>query len=310
MSKKKGTKQLMKYQISTVADLDAAKKKALEMTTRCDENGRYFFTPRGEYPFPNLIEVQLNSYKWFLEEGIRELFDEISPIIDFSGKKIELHFLDHSFEDPKYDPETAKKRNLSYESSLKVHVRLVNKETGEIKEQDIYLGNVPLMTDRGTFVVNGIERVVVNQIVRSPGVFFARNAAFPDHFTAKIIPKRGVWLELETDKKGVIHVKIDRRRKVFLTSLLRIFGYETDKQILDLFADQRMEGKADYILNTLEKDSAKTVEDAYQAIYRKLRPGDMATASNAKQLIDSMFFDFKRYDMSVIARYKMNKRFV
>jgi DNA-directed RNA polymerase subunit beta len=302
-------KQPLRNQISTVADLESARKQAISLTTRSDESGRYYYTPHGEYPFPNLIEVQLNSYAWFLNEGIRELFDEISPIIDFSGKKIELHFLEHAFEDPKYDPETAKKRNLSFESSLKVHVRLVNKETGEIKEQDIYLGNIPLMTDRGTFIVNGIERVVVNQIVRSPGVFFARNPASTQYFTAKIIPKRGVWLELETDKKGVIHVKIDRRRKVYLTSLLRIFGYSTDKEILDLFAGNRMEGKIDSILNTLEKDSAKTPEDAYQAIYRKLRPGDMATAANAKQLIDSMFFDFKRYDMSVIARYKMNKRF-
>ncbi|MDF2379297.1 MAG: DNA-directed RNA polymerase subunit beta [Candidatus Gracilibacteria bacterium] len=297
------------FKISTVENLVDARKTALDRSTSVDQAGRYFFTSADEYPFPNLIEIQLDSYQWFLEEGIRELFDEVSPIIDFSGKKIELHFLDHSFETPKYDPETAKKRNLSYESTLKVHVRLVNKETGEIKEQDIYLGNIPLMTDKGTFVVNGIERVVVNQLVRSPGVFFGRNASFPKHYTAKIIPKRGVWLELETDKKGIIHVKIDRRRKVYLTSLLRIFGYETDKEILNLFADLRQEGQPDFILNTLEKDTAKTSEEAYQAIYRKLRPGDMATAANAKQLIDSMFFDFKRYDMSVIARYKMNKRF-
>lgn len=296
-------------QISTVEDIPAARKKAIGLSTRADKNDRLYFTPHEEHPFPNLIEVQLNSYNWFLDEGIRELFDEVSPIIDFSGKKIELHFLEHSFEEPKYDPETAKKRNLSYESSLKVHVRLVNKETGEIKEQDIYLGNIPLMTEKGTFIVNGIERVVVNQIVRSPGVFFARNSSVPHYFTAKIIPKRGVWLELETDKKGIIHVKIDRRRKVYLTSLLRIFGYETDKQILDLFKEEREGMAVDYILNTLEKDAAKTPEEAYQAIYRKLRPGDMATAANAKQLIDSMFFDFKRYDMSVIARYKMNKRF-
>ncbi|MDP3976319.1 MAG: DNA-directed RNA polymerase subunit beta [bacterium] len=297
------------FRLSTVEDLEGAHKQALALATAADENNRQYFTSKDDYPFPNLIEVQLDSYEWFLNEGIKELFDEISPIVDFSGKKIELHFMAHSFEDPKYAPEVAKRRNLSYESSLKVHVRLVNKESGEIKEQDIYLGNIPLMTDRGTFIVNGIERVVVNQLVRSPGVFFARNPSHPHHFTAKIIPKRGVWLELETDKKGVIHVKIDRRRKVYLTSLLRIFGYETDKEILNLFSDLRKEGQADYILNTLEKDHAKTSEDAYQAIYRKLRPGDMATAANAKQLIDSMFFDFKRYDMSVIARYKMNKRF-
>jgi DNA-directed RNA polymerase subunit beta len=305
MASKKATDPIA---VSTCDDLDAARKRVLESASR-DSSGRYSFSEFQEYPFPNLIEVQLNSYQWFLEEGIRELFEEVSPIIDFSGKKIELHFLEHSFEEPKHDPLTAKRKNISYESSLKVHVRLVNKETGEIKEQDIYLGNIPLMTGRGTFVVNGIERVVVNQLVRSPGAFFASNSAVPKYHTAKIIPKRGVWLELETDKKGVIHVKIDRRRKLPLTSLFRVFGYHQDKDILDLFADQRMEGQEDFILNTLEKDPSKTPEEAYQQIYKKLRPGDLATAANAKSLIDSMFFDFKRYDMGPIARYKLNKRF-
>lgn len=275
-----------------------------------DAYGRTNLSALEEFAFPNLIEIQLNSYEWFLSEGIRELFEEISPIADFSGKKMELHFLSHTFEDPKYTPHEAKRKNISYESALKVHVRLINKESGEIKEQDVYLGNIPLMTDRGTFVVNGIERVVVNQLVRSPGVFFSKNPDSPKYFNAKIIPRRGVWLEVETDKKGVISVKIDRRRKVPITSLFRVFGYPEDKDIMALFQDIVEVGSdQDYILNTLAKDPSKTVDQAYQAIYKKLRPGDLATAENAKQLIDSVFFDFKKYDMSVIARYKLNKRF-
>ncbi len=258
---------------------------------------------------PNLIEIQLNSYQAFLDEGIRELLEEISPIQDFSGKKLELKFLDHSTGEPKYDAETSKRKNLTYESPLKVHVQLINKETGEIKEQDVFLGNVPLMTNRGTFIVNGIERVVVSQIVRSPGVFFSHSPASPNMFAAKIIPKRGAWLEIETDKKNMIHVKIDRKRKIPITSLLRVFGFETDKEILDLFKDIITSIEHDYILNTLEKDTAKTVEEAYQSIYRKIRPGDLATPENAKSLIKSMFFDYRKYDMGPVARYKINKRF-
>ena len=258
---------------------------------------------------PGLIEVQINSYKWFLTEGIRELLDEITPIQDFSGKKLELHFLDHSLGEIKYDAETAKNKNLTFEAPLKVHVQLINKETGEIKEQDVFLGNVPLMTNRGTFIINGIERVVVSQIVRSPGVFFSKSAATPGMHTAKIIPKRGAWLEIETDKKGIVTVKIDRKRKIPITSLLRVFGYKTDKEIIELFKDEIKDVNHDYILMTLEKDSAKTAEDAYQNIYKKIRPGDLATPENAKGLINSMFFDYRKYDMGPVARYKLNKRF-
>jgi DNA-directed RNA polymerase subunit beta len=273
-------------------------------------NGRYYFTePKGTYSLPSLIEIQLNSYQWFLSEGLKELLEEISPITDFSGKKMELHFLSHSLDKPKYDPLTAKRKNITYEASLKGHVQLINKETGEIKEQDVFLGSVPIMTEKGTFVVNGIERVVVNQIVRSPGVFYSRNQTTPKFFNAKIIPKRGAWLEIETDKKGVITVKIDRKRKIPITQLLRIFGYEKDADMLDLFKDVNVDLNNDYIQNTLEKDGAKTVGEAYQSIYRKIRPGDLATPENAKQLIGSLFFDFKRYDMGLIARYKLNKRF-
>lgn len=258
---------------------------------------------------PSLIEIQLDSYNWFLADGIRELLDEVTPIQDFSGKKLELHFLDHSIGEAKYDADTANNKNLTYEAPLKVHVQLINKETGEIKEQDVFLGNVPLMTNRGTFIINGIERVVVSQIVRSPGVFFSKNPAAVGMHSAKIIPKRGAWLEIETDKKGIITVKIDRKRKIPITSLLRVFGYPTDKEILDLFKDEEGGLEHDYILSTLEKDGAKTVEDAYQNIYKKIRPGDLATPENAKALIKSMFFDYRKYDMGQVARYKLNKRF-
>lgn len=258
---------------------------------------------------PNLIEIQLDSYRWFLEYGIRELLDEVSPITDFSGKKLELQFLDHTIDEPKHDPETCKVKNLTYEAPLKVHVQLINKESGEIKEQDVFLGSIPLMTQKGTFIVNGIERVVVSQIVRSPGVFFSKNAGMQSAHSAKIIPKRGAWLEIETDKKGIISVKIDRKRKIPVTSLLRVFGFPTDKEIRDIFTDVIESPEKDYILNTLEKDSSKTIEEAHQSIYKKIRPGDLATPENAKALIQSMFFDYKKYDMGPVARYKMNKRF-
>ena len=258
---------------------------------------------------PKLIEVQIDSYEWFLREGIKDLLEEISPIQDFSGKKLELIFLNHEVGEAKYDAETSKIKNITYEAPLKVHVQLINKETGEIKEQDVFLGGVPLMTKRGTFVVNGIERVVVSQLVRSPGVFFSKNAQAPGMHNAKIIPKRGAWLEVETDKKGIITVKIDRKRKIPITSLIRVMGYDTDKKILDLFTDVTSDIEHDHILMTLEKDTAKTVEESYQNIYKKIRPGDLATPENAKNLIDSMFFDYRKYDMGPVARYKLNKRF-
>lgn len=282
-----------------------------ESTFLKEDSSRLYFAERLDknVVLPNLIEIQIDSCRWFLDEGIRELLDEINPITDFSGKKLELHFLEHSLSDPKYDAETCKVKNLTYEAPLKVHVQLINKESGEIKEQDVFLGGIPLMTTRGTFIINGIERVVVSQLVRSPGVFFSRNALAQGMHNAKIIPKRGAWLEIETDKKGIITVKIDRKRKIQITSLLRIFGYKTDKEILELFDDVIKDPKRNYILNTLEKDSAKTEDEAYQSIYRKIRPGDLATPENAKSLIHSMFFDYRKYDMGPVARYKLNKRF-
>jgi DNA-directed RNA polymerase subunit beta len=274
------------------------------------QEGRLFLvddeTPMGQVP--SLIEMQIHSYQWFLSEGLKELLEEISPITDFSGRKMELRILGHTFDAPKYDPETCKRRNLNYEAAMKGHVQLLNKETGEIKEQDVFLGSLPLMTDNGTFIIGGIERVVVHQLVRSPGVFFSKMPDYPRHHAAKIIPKRGVWLEIETDRRGVISCKIDRKRKIPVTQLLRVFGYGTDEAILDLFKGLPT-GEHDYILATLDKDTARSVEEAYQGIYRRIRPGDYATPENAKQLIDGLFFDFKKYDMGTIARYKLNRRF-
>ena len=258
---------------------------------------------------PSLIEMQIESYKWFLTTGLKELLEEMSPITDFSGKKMELRILGHTFDPAKYDPETCKNRNLSYEAAMKGHVQLINKETGEIKEQDVFLGSIPLMTGDGTFIIGGIERVVVHQLVRSPGVFFSTMPDHPKYHAAKIIPKRGVWLEIETDRRGIISCKIDRKRKIPITQLLRVMGYTSNEQILALFSDLNMEQEHDYILNTLNKDPATTVEDAYQSIYRRIRPGDYATPENAKSLIDGLFFDFKKYDMGSIARYKLNRRF-
>ena len=285
------------------------KDAPLAIKPKMTVSNRVFLTKDDSFEMMrSLIDVQIESYKWFLTDGLSELLKEVSPITDFSNKKMELNFLGHTFDVPKYDPETCKRRNLSYEAAMKAHVQLINKETGEIKEQDVFLGSIPLMTDSGTFVVGGIERVVVSQLVRSPGVFFSAMPEYPRHHAAKIIPKRGVWMEIETDRRGIITCKIDRKRKIPITQLLRVFGYQTDAQILDLFKDT-VKADKDYILATLDKDTVRTVEEAYQSIYRKIRPGDLATAENAKTLIDGLFFDFKKYDMGNIARYKLNRRF-
>ncbi|OIO52524.1 DNA-directed RNA polymerase subunit beta [Candidatus Peregrinibacteria bacterium CG1_02_41_10] len=273
-------------------------------------NKRVYFTKElDQLPMPNLLEVQLKSYHTFLEEGIRERLEEISPVVDFSENKVEMYFLEHSFDKPKHNEREAKRRNLNYEAPLKVKVQLINKETGEIKEQEVYLGGIPLMTSRGTFIINGVERIVVNQIVRSEGVLFSRNAQIPGYYNAKIIPERGAWLEVETDRKGIISVKIDRKRKLPVTLLLRALGYEKDQEIISLFSDVIKDINHDFILSTLEKDTTHNKDEACQAIYWRLRPGDLATAENARHLIENMFLSFKKYDMGTVARYKLNKRF-
>ncbi len=270
---------------------------------------RKFFSPTLDAaPLPGLIGMQLDSYQWFMKEGLKELFDEISPVQDSLGKTFDLFFQGHYLEESKYDELTSKERNVTYEAPLKCKVELVNKETGEIKEQEIFLGDFPLMTDRGTFIVNGIERVVVSQIIRSAGVFFSSDFVNgKEIFSAKIIPNRGAWLEIESDQKGVISVKIDRRRKVAITALLRAFGYKNDEEIISLFKDVDNNPDNTFIKNTLEKDISKTEEEGLKEIYKRIRPGDLATAENARSLIYSMFFDFKRYDLGRVGRYKLNK---
>ncbi len=269
---------------------------------------RKFFQSFSMVSLPNLIETQLNSYDWFLEKGLRDLLIEINPITDFTGKDLELSFSDYYLDEPKYDEVTAKNKNISYEAPLRCKVKLIIKKTGEIKEQEIYLGDFPIMTDRGTFVINGVERVVVSQLIRSPGVFFTMEYQKGKRlFGAKIIPNRGAWLELDTDFDGAISVKIDRKRKVPITSLLRAFGYAADKELLDLFKDID-EGEIKYIAKTLEKDAAKNQGEGYKEVYKRIRPGDLATEANARQMIEAMFFDFERYDFGDVGRYRLNQR--
>ena len=256
---------------------------------------------------PDLIKIQLDSYNWFFEEGLKELFEEISPIEDFTGKKYELNFKSYKFDQAKVTEELAKEKNLSYEASLKATIELIIKETGEVKIQEIFLGDYPIMTARGTFIINGVERVVVSQLLRSPGVFFTRDGA-ADYFSAKIIPYRGAWLEIETAQNGVMSVKIDRKRKLPVTTLLRAFGFGTDTEIKEIFKDADS-GEVKLIEETLSKDPTSTTAEALMEVYRRIRPGDLATVENSKALLDSMFFDFKRYDLSKVGRYKLNKRF-
>ena len=257
---------------------------------------------------PNLIEIQLQSFDWFTTEGLEELFAEINPIEDFTGKALALYLRDFRFEEAKFDEKTAKIKNASLEVPLRATAELVNKETGEVRTQEIFLGDYPWMTPRGTFVINGAERVVVSQLVRSPGVFFtSERGANGELFGAKVIPSRGAWLELDTSATGVISVKIDRKRKLPITTLLRAFGYATDEEIKNLFKDVDT-GDTKYIDETLEKDPSSSVAEALMEVYRRIRPGDLATVENSKSLIEGMFFDFKRYDFSKVGRYKLNKR--
>jgi DNA-directed RNA polymerase subunit beta len=257
---------------------------------------------------PNLITHQLDSWKEFVETGLGEIFAEINPIEDYTGQKLELRFKDYHFEDPKTSEVDARENNISFDAPLKAVVELTNKVTGEVKEQEIYLGDYPWMTERGTFVINGAERVVVSQLIRSSGIFFtADNRAGRNHYGAKLIPGRGAWLEFETAASGAIYVKIDRRRKIAVTTLLRALGYPTNTAIKELFKAVDT-GETRYIDATIEKDPAKGANEALIEVYRRLRPGDLATVDNAKQMIERMFFDFKRFDLSRVGRYKMSQR--
>ncbi|MCF7847088.1 MAG: DNA-directed RNA polymerase subunit beta [Candidatus Gracilibacteria bacterium] len=275
-----------------------------------EKSGRYFFSElENNFPFPDLTEVQTRSYGWFLDKGLRELVDEINPIEDPTGKKLRLEILNYEVEDPKHDINTCRKKGLSYESIIRAHVALTNLESGEIKEQDVYFGQIPRITEGGTFIINGVERIIVSQIVRSPGIFFLENSSVPGTYQAKMIPKRGAWLEVEADKRGLIWCKVDRKRKIPITMFLRAFGYETDDKILKLFEKETKDLEENPVLKTLDKDDTSTEKEAWQGVYRRIRPGDLATPENARAFLDDLFHNFRKYDLGAIARFKINEKF-
>ena len=274
------------------------------MSSNALRERRSFAKLHEAHPLPNLISVQKESFDWFLNEGLGETLNDISPIEDFTGN-LALQFIQHRFEEPKFDEDECKEKDMTFSRPLFVTAAFINKETGEIKEQTVFMGDFPMMTDKGTFIINGTERVVVSQLVRSPGVYFDRSidkASDKDIYTCKIIPARGAWLEFETDKKDMVGVRIDRKRRQNVTVLLKALGYGSNDDILALFDG------AESIALTLEKDPIETEEDALMDIYRKLRPGEPPTAESARQLLENLFFNSKRYDLARVGRYKVNKK--
>ena len=254
---------------------------------------------------PNLIEVQKDSYKWFLEAGLKEVFEDISPITDYSGQ-LSLEFVDFqlSAEEAKYSIEECKERDATYAAPLKVNVRLINKETDEINQHDIFMGDLPLMTETGTFVINGAERVIVSQLVRSPGIYYAigHDKLGKTLYSCTVIPNRGAWLEYETDSNDVFNVRVDRNRKVPITVLIRALGIGTNEEIRELFGDEPK------ILASMERDHATNYEEGLLELYQKIRPGEPLAVESAESLINAMFFDPRRYDLAKVGRYKYNKK--
>ena len=271
-----------------------------------EKASRKDFAKVGDYiEMPNLIKVQRDSYEWFLEEGLGEVLKDISPIENYSGNLV-LEFFDYYMEEKtKYTVEEAKERDATYSTRLHVKVRLINRETGEIKEQEIYLGDFPLMTDSGTFVINGAERVVVSQLVRSPGCYYAEEfdtKTGKKTYTSTVMPLRGAWLEYETDGNDIFWVRVDRTRKVPVTTLLRAIGIITDDQIRELFGDEEL------LKATINKDTIKDQDEALIEIYKKLRPGELPTADAARNLFNGLFYDNRRYDLAKVGRYKFNQK--
>ncbi len=272
-------------------------------------------------PMPGLIQIQLDSFEWFKKEGLRELFEEISPIEDFTGKNLSLEFIvpPEPFGKPKYSEDECRDRDATYAAPLNVKARLINKETGEIIEKDIFMGDFPLMTKEGTFIINGAERVVVSQLVRSPGVYFTVDedaTTGKKLYAAKLIPGRGAWLEFETSNKNLLTVKIDRKRKLPVTTLLRAIAslakdqwhsedldLSTDQGLLDAFAGVDNDATIRYIQATLDRDPVKKEDEALLELYKKLRPGDPATLDNARSLVKNLFFNARRYDLGSVGRY-------
>ena len=264
-------------------------------------------------PMPSLIQIQLDSFDWFKKEGLRELFSEISPIEDFTGKNLKLEFFvpEEPFSSPTHTEEACRDRDITFATQLTVKARVTHKETGEIIEKEVFMGDFPLMTKEGTFIINGAERVVVSQLVRSPGVYFTADEDPTTGrllFAAKLIPNRGAWLEFETSNKNLLSVKIDRKRKIPITTLLRAVGYAQDHEMLELFKDVDTDPDHRYISSTLDRDPVKTPDDALLELYRKLRPGDPATLENARTLVNNLFFHPRRYDLGRVGRYKLNRK--
>jgi DNA-directed RNA polymerase subunit beta len=258
-------------------------------------------------PTPNLVAAQVDSYKWVIEKGLREAFKEFTPIKDYSGKKFDLEFLKVEIGEPKFDEHYAKAQKATLDIPVRAQIKLTNKVTGSVKEQEIFLADLPIMTSHGTFVINGVDRVIVPQLARSYGVFFTSDEVKGKrHFGAKIIPARGAWIEMEADATGDINVRIDRKRKFPAISLLRVLGAHFDSDIKSLFS-KTPEGKK-WVALALEKDPAKTLDDAYVEIHKRLRDGDLATAQNAREYINSIF-STERYDLSRVGRYLFNQRF-
>src|SRR3989338_5736704 len=271
---------------------------------------RYWNKSTSIVPQLNLIQIQLDSYNWFLQQGIKDVLMEITPVEDFTGKNWTLELGSFYFGKPKYTFEQAREKGVTFDAPLKIEATLINKQTGKRSKQEVFLGDIPQMTDKGTFIINGVERVIINQLVRSPGVFFQ---AVDDPITgrrlysAEIRPYRGSWLEFSISRTGVLTAKIDRRRKFAVTTLLRALGFSDSQQIIDQFSD--VDTEEDKILDTtLRKDPTTTTEEALLEIFRKMRPGDPVVLENARDLLDGMFFQVRRYNLTKVGRFKINKR--
>lgn len=270
--------------------------------------GRFFFTDdRSILELPNLIEVQTDSYQDFLKVRLEKAFKETFPIQDFSGEKIDIYYKGFTLDEPKHSVADAKRKNLNFEAPLKVRLEMLNKQSGEIKEQDVYMGGLPLMTEKGTFVINGVERIIVNQIIRSTGMFFVPDPKTPGAFAMKVIPQKGSWFEIEIEKKGVINVKIDKKRKIPVSVLLRAYGLESDSDILAAFKGNK-DFIAKYVAPTIDKDKTKTRMEALYAIYKLLRPGDLGTDERVSELFRTTFFDVKKFELGEVARIKINRK--
>src|SRR5712671_6546419 len=264
-------------------------------------------------PVAELIETQIRSFNWFKREGLRELFEEINPITDYTGKNYELKFLDYEFGQPKFDKEECRNRDMTFAAPLRINTRLTirtGENAGEIKESEVFMGDFPIMTEEGTFIVNGTERVVVSQLVRSPGIYFTSSedrASGRMLYAAKLIPNRGAWLEIETSSKDILTVKIDRKRKVPVTTLVRALGYTSNEDIRRLFAEVATENEHRYVDSTLDKDVSSSRDEALVELYKKIRPGDPPTVENALNLLTSLFFNPRRFDLGKVGRFKLDK---